>query len=66
MKQFVLTRTIFYFVFFILFFILTVFAVNNNGWTFIAVLNAGIATIDFVRAVKLFGIYIKMRNNEKK
>ena len=66
MKQFVLTRTIFYFIFFILFFILTVVAVNNNGWTFIAVLNAGIATIDFVRATKLLGIYIEMRKNEKK
>lgn len=66
MKQFVLTRTIFYFIFFILFFILTVAAVNNNGWTFIAVLNAVIATVDFVRATKLLGIYIQMRKDEKK
>ena len=66
MKQFVLTRTIFYFILFILFFILTVAAVNNNGWTIIAVLNAVIATVDFVRATKSLGIYLQMKRNEKK
>lgn len=66
MKHILVGRIVFYFVFFVLFFFLTVSSLENHGgWNVLALLNAAIAAVDFVRGVRLSAFYLQMRNKNK-